>query len=55
MRFEGALKVVKKYWEAGSGSVCLNSTKVYYDCLGECKDGPVQYVIYIGTHKVENH
>lgn len=55
LRFGGALKVVEKYWEAGTGSVCMSCAGVGHERLGECGDRAVQCVICAGDHKVENH
>ena len=55
LRFGGALKVVEKYWEARPSSVCLSCAGIGHDCLGECKNRAVQYVICAGAHKVQDH
>lgn len=37
-RFGDTLKIVEKYWEAKSGSVCLTYTGIGYGCLKEYVD-----------------
>lgn len=54
LRFGGALKVVKKNWEAEPSSVCLRCAGIGHDRLGECGDREMQSVIYAGAHKVED-
>lgn len=41
LRFEGAFKVVKKYWEVGPSSIYLNCTKAGDDCFEKCGDRAV--------------
>lgn len=55
LRFEGALKVVEKYWEVRSGLVYLSCAGIDHDCLRDCGDRVVQYVICADIHKVENY
>ena len=52
LRFGGALKVVKKYWEVGPSLVCLSCASVGHDRLEEYKDQAIQCVICAGAHKV---
>lgn len=55
LRFGGAPKVVKKYWEAGPSSVCMTCSGIGHDRLGGCKQRSEQCVICAGAYKSENH
>ncbi len=55
LRFSGALKVVKKYWDAGSGSVCMTCSCFGYDKLGEYGDKKARYIICAGLSRSNNH
>lgn len=55
MKFGKALKIVKKYWEAKSGSIYLSFARITYDYFGEYKDKAIQYIVYIGEDKVKDY
>lgn len=55
LRFGGTLKVVKRYWEAGAGSVCPICCGIGHDRLGRCGERPAQCTLCAGAHKVEEH
>ncbi len=55
LRFEGAIKVLEKYWEAWPGSVCMSCAVVCYDCLEDYGKRAMQCVICAGLHKVKNY
>lgn len=55
LRFGGALKMVKKYWKAGPGLVCMSYAGVGHNCLGEYRKKAIKCVICASAHKVKNH
>ena len=55
LRFEEALKVVKRYWKAGSSLVYISCAGVSHNYWEECKDRVIQRVICTGDHKAENY
>ena len=55
LRFGGIVRVVKRYWEAGPGSVCTTCCDIGHQRIGNCGDRPEKCIICIGSHKVENH
>ena len=38
LRFGETLKVVKKYWEVGFGSIYMSCAGISHDRLGKCRD-----------------
>lgn len=54
-RFEGAPKILKKYWDAGLSSVCMICLGIDYNQLREFSKRLANYVIYVGAYKSENH
>ena len=55
LRFEGVLRVVERYWEAGPSSVCMTCCGIGHERMGSCGDRPPKCVICAGPHKVEDH
>ncbi len=55
LQFEGAIKVVERYWEAGPGSVCMICCGIGHQRMGSCGDRPQKCIICAGPHKVEDH
>ena len=55
LRFEGALKVVEKYWEVGPSSIYITYSSIRHDQLRGWNKKPTQWVIYARAHKSENH
>lgn len=55
LRFGGALKVVEKYWEAGSGSICLICYDIGNNCPENYGDRPAKCSLYAKLHKLEEH
>lgn len=54
-RFRGHTKVVKKYWEARWGSVCLIWFEIGHDLLGGSGWKKTKCVIFTRDHKMEDH
>ena len=47
--------MLKRYWEAEPGSICLVFCGIDYDWLGNCGWKPVQCTLCVGSHKLEEH
>lgn len=54
LRFGEALKIVKKYWKAKPGLICLSFARINHDYFGEYEDKAIQYVICASINKVED-
>lgn len=55
LRFQKALKVVERYWEAGPGLIYISYVSIGHDCLGECRNRALQCSIYLKSHKIKNY
>ena len=55
MRFEGALKLVEKYWKTGPGSVYPICCGIGHDYPGSCGQKPAKCTLCAGPHKLEEH
>ena len=55
LRFGGLIRVVEKYWEAESSSVCMTCCGISHERMGDCRNWPAKCIIYTGAHKVEEH
>ena len=55
LRFERALKVVKKYLEIGTSTIYMNYARIGYDQMVRCDNREPQYIICIRIYKVESY
>lgn len=49
------MKKVKKFWEAGPGSVCLRCSEIGHERLEKCGDKPKKCVMCAREHQVSEH
>lgn len=55
LRFGSAVKVVKRYWDAGPGLVCMTCCDIKHQQMRSCGDQPQKYIIYTNAYKVEDY
>lgn len=55
LQFRGVVKAVEKYWEVGPSLVCMTCCSISHDRIKNCRNRPLQCIIFTGTHKVKEH
>lgn len=55
LRFDGVVKIIKKYWKSRPSSVCITCCRIGYKQIGKCKDQVSKYVICAGPYKIEDY
>ena len=55
LQFGEVFKVVERYWNTGSGLVCMTCCSIGHQQIGSYKDRTQKFIICAGPHKVKDH